>query len=67
MEYIIRLSEDYEKCERVLNRLGIVAYVSPVIDGLIGYYSKLDIEYLEKRDFISQIEIAPRGTFVLYD
>ncbi|MCP1184992.1 hypothetical protein [Paenibacillus sp. 1781tsa1] len=66
MEYIIRLSEDYEKCERVLNKLGIVAYVSPVIDGLIFYWSKLDIEYLEKRDFIGQIEIAPKGTFVSY-
>ncbi|WP_339304375.1 hypothetical protein NST33_18025 [Paenibacillus sp. FSL L8-0435] len=67
MEYIIRLSEDYEKCERVLNKLGIVAYKSPVVKGLIGYWSKLDIEYLEKRDFIDQIEIAPRGAFVLYD
>ncbi|MFS0855236.1 hypothetical protein [Paenibacillus taichungensis] len=66
MEYIVKLSEDYEKCERVLNKLGIVTYVSPVVDGLIGYYSKLNIEYLEKRDFIDQIEIAPKGTFVLY-
>ncbi|WP_340032600.1 hypothetical protein NSQ20_12105 [Paenibacillus sp. FSL K6-1122] len=67
MEYIIRLSEDYEKCEQVLNKLGIVEYISPAVDGLIGYWSSLDIEYLEKRDFIGQIEIAPRGTFVLYD
>ncbi|WP_063562953.1 hypothetical protein [Paenibacillus sp. O199] len=67
MEYIVRLSEDYEKCERVLNKLGIVRYRFPVVKGLIGYWSKLDIEYLEKRDFIDRIEIAPRGTFVLYD
>ncbi|PIH59076.1 hypothetical protein [Paenibacillus sp. LK1] len=66
MEYIIRLSEDYEKCEKVLNKFGIVAYRSPVIKGLIGYRSKLDIEYLSKRDFIDQIEIAPKGTFVGY-
>lgn len=66
MEYIIKLSEDYEKCERVLNKLGIVTYVSPVVDGLIGYWSKLDIAYLEKRDFINQIQIAPKGTFVSY-
>ncbi|WP_339193874.1 hypothetical protein MKY95_19070 [Paenibacillus sp. FSL P4-0176] len=66
MEYIVRLSEDYGKCEKVLNKLGIVAYVSPVIDGLIGYWSKLDIEYLEKLDFIRQIEITPKGTFATY-
>lgn len=63
LEYIIRLSEDYEKCKRALNRLGIVTYKSQEIEGLIGYWSKLEIGYLRERDFIEYIEIEPKGYF----
>ena len=59
--YVVQLSKEYEDCEKILNKLGAVVYKSQIIKGLIGYWSKLDIEYLRSRDFILMIEYSAEG------
>lgn len=56
MEYLILLSKPFEDCGHYLNKMGIVTYKFNGTNGLIGFWSKLSIDYLSQRDFIQTIE-----------